>query len=36
MKDFLKEFLPIIGVGFAMGFATGVLVNIWCLSSALP
>ena len=32
----MKEFLPFIGVGFIAGFAVGVLVNIWCLSSVLP
>ena len=36
MKEFLVEFAPFIGVGFAMGFATGVIVNVWCLATALP
>lgn len=36
MKDFLTEFAPVLGVGFATGFAVGILVNIWCLSTLLP
>ena len=36
MKDFLKEFAPVLGVGFAAGFAIGVLVNLWVLNSLLP
>ena len=29
----MKQFLPFVGVGFAAGFAIGVLINIWCLST---
>ena len=35
MKDFLKEFAPVLGVGFAAGFSIGILVNQWALSSIL-
>ena len=31
----MKEYLPFIGVGFTAGFAIGVLINIWCLSTTL-
>ena len=29
----MKEFMPFLGVGFAAGFAIGVLINIWAFSS---
>ena len=32
----MKEYLPFVGVGFAAGFAVGVLINIWCLSTTIP
>lgn len=36
MKEILKDYLPFIGVGFAAGFAFGIVLNLWCLSTALP
>ena len=36
MKSLLLELAPVLGVGFAAGFAVGVLVNIWCLSTVIP
>lgn len=29
MKDFLKDYLPVAGVGLAAGFATGILIYAW-------
>ncbi len=31
----MKEYLLLIGMGFTAGFALGVLINIWCLSTTL-
>ena len=36
MKDFLLDFLPFVGVGFATGFAIGVLVDYWALITLFP
>ena len=32
MKSLLLELAPVLGIGFAVG----VLVNIWCLSTVIP
>jgi len=36
MKEILKDYLPFIGVGFLAGFATGIVINLWCLVATLP
>lgn len=33
MKELIKDFLPLAGVGFAAGFAIGVLTFFWAYSS---
>lgn len=34
--DWIVEFAPYLGCGFAAGFAFGIVINLWCLSTALP
>ena len=36
LVEWLKEFAPYIACGFATGFAFGIVLNLWCLSTALP
>lgn len=34
--DWIVEFAPYMCGGFAAGFAMGIVINLWCLSTALP
>lgn len=36
VSDWVKEFAPYIACGFAAGFALGIIINLWCLTTALP
>ena len=34
--EWVKEFAPYIACGFAAGFSLGIIINLWCLMTALP
>lgn len=36
MKEYLKEYAPVLGVGFLTGLAIGIIVNVWCLNTLFP
>ena len=36
IKEYLKKYAPVLGVGFAIGLSIGVMLNLWVLNTLFP